>query len=42
MQALNANAQLAGFFLKAKENNKCQSLIKYNSIIYSLKGQMLE
>lgn len=26
MQALNANAQLAGFFLKAKENNKCQSL----------------
>lgn len=33
MQALNANAQLAGFFLKAKENNKCDTKCNYFSIL---------
>lgn len=32
MQALNANAQLAGF-LKAKENNKCDTKCNYFSIL---------
>lgn len=32
MQALNANAQLAGFFLKAKENTKCDTKCDYFSI----------